>query len=128
MFDHNFVVDTVFDYKVNYDETLENEYCLDYTTREDFTITEPLRVNLTEINNMTTIHSTVNINLKDNDQIVFECTCNDFRNSKSNLEKTTICKHLIVVLIDIGITHDLFSNVWGTETNPINYCLNAFKN
>ena len=126
-FDHNFISEIIFDYKVNYEETRENEYSLDYTTGEDFMVTEPLRVNLTEINNMTTIHSIVKIDSSNNENIVFKCTCNDFSNATSNLRKTAICKHLIVILIDAGITNDLFSHAWETDTNPLNYWLNVFK-
>ena len=127
LFDHNFISEIIFDYKVNYDETRENEYCLDYTAGEDFMITEPLRVNLSEKSNSTTIHSTVKIDSSHNENVVFECTCNDFSNARNNSEKKAICTHLIVILIDAGINSDLFSHSWGADTNPLNYWLNALR-
>jgi len=127
LFDHNFISEIIFDYKVNYDETCENEYCLDYTAGEDFMITEPLRVNLSEKSNSTTTHSTVKIDSSHNENVVFECTCNDFSNARNNSEKKAICTHLIVILIDAGINSDLFSHSWGADTNPLNYWLNVLR-
>jgi hypothetical protein len=127
LFDHNFISEIIFDYKVNYYETRENEYCLDYTAGEDFMITEPLRVNLSEKSNSTTTHSTVKIDSSHNENVVFECTCNDFSNARNNSEKKAICTHLIVILIDAGINSDLFSHSWGADTNPLNYWLNVLR-
>ncbi len=130
LFNQNLVVENVFEFNVNYDETRENEFYVDYTTKsENFDISEPLRANLSEINDETTIHSIVKINpLNVDKNRIFECTCNNFINSTHSFENDSknlkICEHLIIVLMDIGISNNLFSKVWGTDKNPINYCLN----
>ena len=126
---HNLVVETVFDYKVNEDETVEGEHSLYYTTRrDDFTVSEPLRVNITEVNDRTTVRSTVNI---DPSKQIFQCTCNNFSSAVNNVENNSrplaMCNHTIIILIDVGISNNLFLHEWQTDTNPINYILNGFN-
>jgi hypothetical protein len=132
LFNHNLVEKNVFEFKVNYDETHENEYYLDYTSKsEDFNLGSPLSVILCELNNThrTEIHSRVKIDPSSmNKHSVFECNCVDFISGMSNTDDGTtvpkICKHLIIVLMDIGITNNLFSETWGNEDeNPIFACL-----
>ena len=126
---HNLVVETVFDYKVNEDETVEGEHSLYYTThRDDFTVSEPLRVNITEVNDRTTVRSTVNI---DPSKQIFQCTCNNFSSAVNNVENNSrplaMCNHAIIILIDVGISNNLFSHEWNADANPINYILNGFN-
>jgi hypothetical protein len=127
---HNLVEKTVFEFKVNDFETCENEYYLDYTTKyDDFDDDTPLRVNLSKQMDSTTINHTVKImpSITDKNKI-FDCTCHDFvhRGTTADLENLKICEHLIVILIDIGISNNLFSETWGRSTNPINQCLKKF--
>jgi len=127
--DHNLVEETVFGFKVNYFETAENEYYLDYTTKSDnFEIEESLRVNLSKQNGTTIMNSTVKIiPLIEEKNDIFNCSCSNFIHREAttfDLENLKICEHLIIILMDIGISNNLFSKTWGISTNPINYCLN----
>ena len=132
LFNHNLVEKNVFEFKVNYDEPRENEYYLDYTSKsEDFNLSSPLSVILCELNSMhrTEIHSRVKIDPSSmNKHSVFKCNCVDFISDISNTSDGTIvpkiCKHLIIVLMDIGIINNLFSETWGNDNeNPLFACL-----
>ena len=106
-----------------------NEYYLDYTTKSDnFEIEESLRVNLSKQNGTTIMNSTVKIiPLIEEKNDIFNCSCSNFIHREAttfDLENLKICEHLIIILMDIGISNNLFSKTWGISTNPINYCLN----
>ena len=134
LFDHNLVVETIFGPIVNYNETKENEYYLDYLTHHEINdLHKPLRANLSTENNNTIINSSIKIEpLNSSKNKIFQCNCNNFINYTNTFENNSknlkICEHLIIVLMDIGITNNLFSNIWGNDNNLISNMLNRLEN